>query len=367
MAIKKRLISLVLICCFLLSGCSIGGEVYEKIPHLSEEQPGYIPADMVVVSTYSAIKSKLHEMINSAETSVKFAVVDYWGDIESDIKDIIVQITTEDPVGSYAVSSIIYEQAKTIDYHQVSLSIQYKKTALEIKNIINIKNRDEFEAQLGETFKSFKTKQVFNVSVTHSASELVDMAHKAYYNSPATAIGLKSVKFSPIKDTKMNQILELDIEYLWDKADMMRARDIIKKHGEEIVSEWHDNTTDEKIQFIYDYLQMIPIDEESMIVVSETNNAQPKSEPYSAYGALVTGKTSQSGIALSAKLFCDILEVPSYIIEGTKNDIPHLWLIVDRGDIWQHFDVTNTEGNYIISSMDLAQNYTFDQEIYPVD
>ncbi|MBQ6933424.1 MAG: hypothetical protein IJN37_03440, partial [Clostridia bacterium] len=364
MAINKKLLSMLLAGCILFSGCSIGGEVYEKTPHFSEEQQGQIPEDMVVVSTYSAIKTKLQEMIDSAETSVKFAVVDYWGDIDSDIKDIIMQITTEDPLGSYAVSSIMYEQAKTIGYHQVALSIQYSKTAEEIRNIINIKNRDDFETQLGETFRTFKTKQVFNVSVTQDESELIDMAYKAYYNSPETAIGLKSVKFSKIKDTKLNQILELDIEYLWDKVDLMFARDMIEKHGEEIVREQHDKTTDEKIQFIYDYLQTIPIDAESMIVVSETNNAQPKSEPYSAYGALVSGKTAQSGVALAAKLFCDLLEVPSYVIEGTKNDIPHLWLVVDRGDIWQHFDVTNAEGNYIISSIDLAQNYKFNEEIY---
>ena len=362
--IKIRLLSVICAGCLLLSGCSIGGEVYEKTPHFTGEQEGQIPADMIVVSTYSAIKTKLQEMINSAQPSIKLAVVDYWGDVDTDIKDIIMQITTEDPVGSYAVSSIIYEQAKTIGYHQVSLSVQYKKTAQEIKNIINIKNQEDFELQLSDTFRQFKTKQVFNVSVPGTESELIEMAYKAYYNNPETSIGLKSVKFSQIKDTKMNQILEMDIEYLWDKADLLIMRDITEKAAEEIVAEYHDKTTDEKIQFIYDYLQSVPIDAESMIVVSETNNTQPKSEPYSAYGALVSGKTSQSGIALSAKLFCDILDVPSYIIEGKKNDVPHLWLVVDRGDIWQHFDVTNADGNYIISTIDLAQNYHFNENIY---
>ena len=33
--------------CLLLSGCSIGGEVYEKTPHFSGEQEGQIPADVI--------------------------------------------------------------------------------------------------------------------------------------------------------------------------------------------------------------------------------------------------------------------------------------------------------------------------------
>ncbi len=366
MDIKLRLASALCAGCILLSGCSIGGEVYEKTPHISGDQQGQIPSDMVVVSTYSSIKSKLQEMINSAQTSVKFAVVDYWGDIDTDIKDIIMQITNDDPVGSYAVSSIIYEQAKSIGYHQVSLSIQYKRTAQEIKNIVNIKNQEDFDVQLTDTFKHFKTRQVFNVSFSGDENTLLDMVYKAYYNSPKTSIGLKSVKISKIKDTKLNQIIEMDIEYLWDKADLLIMRDLTEKAAKAAVAEMHDKTTDEKIQFIYDYCHAIPIDAESMIVVAETNNSQPKSEPYSAYGALVTGKTSQSGIALAAKLLCDLLEVPSYIIEGVKNDVPHLWLVVDRGDIWQHFDVTNSEGNYIISSMDLAQNYHFNEDIYNI-
>ncbi|MBR4878771.1 MAG: hypothetical protein IKU13_02940, partial [Clostridia bacterium] len=349
MDIKRKLAVLVLVGCLLFSGCSIGGEVYEKTPHLSDE-PGQIPADMVVVSTYSAIKGKIQEMVNSAVPSAKFAVVDYWGDIDTDIKDIIMQITTDDPVGSYAVSSIIYEQAKTIDYHQVSLSIQYKKTADEIRNIINIRNHEDFENHLFDMFSKFKTKQVFNVSVSETESELIDLAYKAYYNSPTTAVGLKSVKISPVKDTRMNQIIEFELEYLWNKADLLIMQDTIEKTVHELSADMLDKTTDEKIQFIYDYLQTIPVDNEAMIVVAETNNTQAKTEPYSAYGALINGKTAQSGIALAAKTMCDVLEVPSIIVEGDKNDIPHLWLMVKRGDIWQHFDVSNTEGNYIISS-----------------
>ena len=363
MDIKKRLAALIVLGCILLSGCSIGGEVYEKTPHSSDE-PGQIPADMVVVSTYSAIKGKIQEMINSAVPSAKFAVVDYWGDIDTDIKDIIMQITSDDPVGSYAVSSIIYEQAKTVDYHQVSLSIQYKKTAQEIRDIINIKNHEDFENHLSEMFSKFKTRQVFNVSVTETEAELIDMAYKAYYNSPTTAVGLKSVKISSVKDTRMNQIIEFDVEYLWDKAQLMIMRDTIKKYAENISVDMYDKTTDEKIQFVYDYMQTIPIDSEAMIVVAETNNTQAKTEPYSAYGAFINGKTAQSGVALAAKALCDTLDVPSIIVEGAKNDVPHLWLMVNRGEIWQHFDVTNSEGNYIISSMDLAQNYTFNNKLF---
>lgn len=361
--IKWKLLPCILTLCLLLSACSIGGEVYEKTPHQSEPQ-GQIPPELELVSSYSAIKSKLYEMINSAVPSVQLAVVDYWGDIDKDLKSIIMEITTEYAIGSYAVSSIVYEQAKTMGYHQVSFSIQYKKTEDEIKSIINIKSGDDFQTELQNMFSEFQTHKVYNVTFKGGEKELNELAYKAYYSSPSTAVGLKSVKFNQFTNSGYTQIIEVDTEYLWPQEELIRMRDDTVSAAEEIVAEQIDKTTDEKIQFIYDYLYNIPIDAESMIVVAETNDTQPKTEPYSAYGALLTDRTAQSGIALSAKLFCDILEIPNNIVIGKKEGIPHIWMIIRRGDIWQHFDVTDRDGSYIISSIDLAQNYNYNADLY---
>ena len=118
-----------------------------------------------------------------------------------------MQITNDDPVGSYAVSSIIYEQAKSIGYHQVSLSIQYKRTAQEIKNIVNIKNQEDFDVQLTDTFRHFKTRQVFNVSFSGDENTLLDMVYKAYYNLVHTEEEINRTMLGSYMFQKLNNLL----------------------------------------------------------------------------------------------------------------------------------------------------------------
>ena len=155
LVIKKMLAALICVS-FLVSGCGISGEIYEKTPHISEPQ-GQIPSDMTIVTTYAAIKNQLKEMVSSAIPSAKLAVMDYWGDIDSDLKNIIGEITTIDPIGTFAVSSIVYEQAKAAAYHQVSISIQYKRTEEEIKSIKDVPNDRALREEIAEMVGNFNT------------------------------------------------------------------------------------------------------------------------------------------------------------------------------------------------------------------
>lgn len=363
MGIKLRIAAAVALCLFVLSGCGISGEVYEKTPHVSEPQ-GQIPSDLYVVTSYASIKNKLRDMVENAVPSAKLAVMDYWGDIDTDLMEIIKDITTNDAVGSYAVASIAYEQAKASGYHQVSISVQYKKTVEEINSIISVSDDRDLEKKLFEMFSDFKTYSSFKVATKKSDEELIKLAYKGYYSRPETAIGLKSIKISPARDTFSPQVIDVSAEYLWSREELEKKKNQMLSAVQSICEEARNKTTDEKINFIAQYVSKIKLDQEAMIVVAETDDTQHKTEVYSAYGAITNQKSAQSGIALLTKLMCDNLNIKSHMIVGEKKDIPHLWLMVNRGEIWQHFDVTNGVDNYIISSIDLAQNYKYDLKLF---
>ena len=136
---------------------------------------------MTIVTTYAAIKNQLKEMVSSAIPSAKLAVMDYWGDIDSDLKNIIGEITTIDPIGTFAVSSIVYEQAKAAAYHQVSISIQYKRTEEEIKSIKDVPNDRALREEIAEMVGNFNTYSLLNVATNKNEDDIIKLINKLYY------------------------------------------------------------------------------------------------------------------------------------------------------------------------------------------
>ena len=346
-----------------LSGCAIKGEIYEKTPHAYEPKDE-IPSELTVVKSYVEIKNHLENIIGLGIDSTKLAVVDYWGDIEKDLKEIIGELTTEDPLGIYAVSSVAYEQAKASGYYQVNISVQHKKTSEEIRSIITVKSDEELENELIDMLSDFQSKKVFRVWKAYDVETLNEIVKKAYYSSPSSAVGLKNVSFGPLNEGSNGQIFEVSAEYLYTHDELFMKKQQIEQAGAEMCAEAENYTTDEKIAFIYDKISEIELDSEAMIVVTETGDTQHKTDTYSAYGAIFNKKSAQSGIAMTEKLMCDILEIPNRIIVGKKDGVPHIWLMIQRGESWQHFDATGGRENYIISSIDLAQHYEYNMEIY---
>ena len=131
--------------------------------------------------------------------------------------------------------------------------------------------------------------------------------------------------------------------------ELLEKEKIIRESVKTIVDPWKELTTDEKLQKIVEFFSEVEVDSEAMIVVAETLDTQPKTETYSALSAPLNKKASQSGIALAVKAMCDELNIKNDIVMGTKDKIPHLWLIIKRGEVWQHFDVTTEGESYIIS------------------
>lgn len=367
-AYKIKTLSLLMCVLFaLLCGCTSSGETYEKTPHISENM-GEIPEHLVVVNSYNTIKHEIKNIVAEGEKEGKFAVVDYWGELDADIKSIIKEITTLDPIGSYAVSSIMYEQAKAVGFQQLSVSVEYKKTPLEIKSVKMTTDDSDFEQKLSDMFGNFETKGSFMLVTTKTDEELYEQVLKGYYLSADTAIGLKSLKVSPVRDTMYKQIIEIEIAYVWEKETLIKMSGEVENAVNKLCVQYKGSTHEEKMEFIANYLRTeVSLNAEAMRVVAETGNIQPKFAVYSAYGALIENDASQSGIALAAKMMCDTLGIESRFIMGEKDFVSHAWILVKNGEIWQHCDVTSAGERYIIPQGDIAEGYKYNVKLYPTE
>lgn len=351
--------------CAMLFGCSVKGEIYEKTPH-TESPQGQVPDGLIVVNTYQEISNQLKQIVATATTNAKLAVVDYLGDIDFDLREIINTITQVDAVGSFAVSSIVYEQAKALGYQQVSFSIQYKRTEQEIKSVITALSVSDFENKLAEMFQNFETGRIIKYAFNGDEAQLMEYIYKQYYANPAWAMGLKSVTISPLKDIAGPQIIEISTDYLWEKDELQAKGKAVSDAIAQVCAPFTQLDTDGKVAAVNAYIaEHMAIDQDATYVVNETGNTQPKTDAHTAYGALIEGKATQGGIALAAKGMLDYLGVESVVVVGTKEGVPYIWLMVKTGNVWYHYDPT-AQGEYRVPSVLVAEKYDYNRKIFVV-
>ena len=91
---------------------------------------------------------------------------------------------------------------------------------------------------------------------------------------------------------------------------------------------------------IYKYLtKNVVFDSQAMHVVSEMNGAQPKNDPYTAYGALVNNTAAPEGYAIAFKKLCDLTGIECTVICGTlKDKTPMVWDLIKLNGHWYHVD-----------------------------
>ena len=67
-------------------------------------------------------------------------------------------------------------------------------------------------------------------------------------------------------------------------------------------------------------------------------------QPYTAYGALVTGKAVCDGYSRAMQLLCSQAGLQCRLVNGNSKGAAHIWNLISIGGAWYHFDGTWMDG-----------------------
>lgn len=68
-------------------------------------------------------------------------------------------------------------------------------------------------------------------------------------------------------------------------------------------------------------------------------------QPYTAYGALVTGKAVCDGYSRAMQLLCSKAGLQSRLVNGNSKGASHIWNLISIDGKWYHFDATWMDGS----------------------
>ena len=140
----------------LCAGCgTASGEYYKETAHTSLAESESRLSFSSGVSNYYALQSAVLSMIGAGQELSTLPVGNYEGSLEEDLSRITQEITTENPLGCFAVSSIVFDQTKMLTYEELSITIQYKRTPEEIAAVREAPSQQEFERRLTELLSGY--------------------------------------------------------------------------------------------------------------------------------------------------------------------------------------------------------------------
>ncbi|ODU56082.1 MAG: hypothetical protein ABT01_04660 [Clostridium sp. SCN 57-10] len=344
----KRIKSLLacILCLAVLCGCTARseGEYYVEVPHADNAHVKEFP-DQNSISSFFSLRNAVLNIIRSARTNETLRISDYTGNLDEDLKSITTEMTTENPLGMYAVSSILFEQTSILSYRKLKVTMQYRRATEEIRAVSEVLSMYDFERSLTDIFQSFGQGHVYSfLTFTDSEDTFRNRLIQCWTSNPAAAIGLSEIGVTNYPEDAQNRIVEISIKYLEETETLKKQRQQLEEAAGDICAAFTGKTEKEKMTFIYQYLRAnVTYLADDTVGMAGAGVILPRISRYTAYGALIEHRASQAGMVLAAKLLCAQLGMTSQFVLGEKAGEPYCWLVVKTEGQTLHFDVTTSE------------------------
>ncbi len=343
---RIRILAAALALCLLFGGCAGDeGEYHTSRPH--SERAGLETAVLAGgdITNYYSLKGALLNMVNIGLNADVFRISSYNGDLEEDLKAVIQEITTEEPMGIYGVSSINADRTRVLSYQDVSVQIQYKRSPAEMQAVVALSGRYDLENRLLALLRTFSPVGAF--AVTDGLVEDLDldrMLYTAWMRCGPRAVSLSQTSVAFYPENSDNCIVEVAADYGEDQEALRIGATAILRSAAAVAGECTATETLEKLSYVNSWLlENVEYDESAQRVVNETQAHQPKTDIYTAVGVFNRRIGAQSGFVLAASVLCDALDIEHTVRTGTLGEDVYSWITLTSDGVTYVYDPTGMQ------------------------
>ena len=342
---KKRIAALSLSLSLFLTGCSslLEREHFEISPYepLAVDQND---RSALRVKTYQELVSAILYLVSEGAEQGVLNLHNYNRDVADDLARACREVTQEDPLGAYAVDYIRHDISRIVSYYEANIYISYRRTPEQIDSIIPVIGSSAIRRELSRALTTFSRETVLRVSYfSEDEDYILNLLHQAYYDNPATALGLPTVSISIYPSSGYQKIIEVTLDYAVSPA-------VLLLHNRELIPivPQPDSTHKTLFRTLQDTLT---------IDLSYGGNT--------TYAALVNGSADSEGAALAYKLLCDRAGLPCTVVCGRLGDRNHFWNIVLLDGVYRHLDLSAGLFGLTDAELTEAGDYQWDLSDYP--
>jgi len=350
---KQRSILLILSMSLLLGGCSWANRSYVSVePH--KEQRQTMQTDVIMASDYLELLGALEEMIASGTEVAAIKVPEYPEDaIEYGMNRAVRHSMQNDPIGSYAVSDILYELGSSGGVPAVSVNISYLHNRSEIQRIRKAADSQAAEEIVAEALQGYEPSIVILVE-EYELRDFTQFVQDYAEENPQTVMEIPQVSQSDY-GTGRDRVLELIFTYQTSRDALRRMQSQVKPVFDAaslyVSGEGEDY---QKFSQLYAFLM------ERFDYKFETSITP-------SYSLLRHGVGDSRAFATVYAAMCRSAGLECMTVTGTRSGEPWTWNIVLDDGCYYHVDLlrSNVSGQFREFTDDQMETYVWDYSAYP--
>lgn len=338
---KKRILLLILtfLLLFALSGCE--SMLRRDFSYSAQHAVPSSSTNVVFsnIADYDSLVEAIETMVSMCRTEQTFSLLEFSDDIEGDIKAAIRQVQST-PLGSYAISSILYKTSLILNHYELSFSVTYNCTAEELRGIRPVSSKMELKNALSDALSEFKTKLLFQAeNYLDLCSDIDSFILERYYINPLYAIGYADHEYKAFPSPANPQLVELRILYTEPAVLLSSKVKSAEAQVEMILEDARDlDTTVDALRYFHDLLcTRTQYDTDTEQILSDVG-FQPRTAPFTIYGTLVEQSAVSEGYALTFKELCDRYGITCVLANGAYQGVGHMWNRVYVDQKWYNID-----------------------------
>lgn len=345
------------LCCAALlaltaSGCSalLNREYASSSVHV--EYPVSEDASVLQAENYPELVNAFLYLIGEHQDTGVIRLSNYTDDVSTDVEAARREVCTEDPLGAYAVEDLQTVTTRVVSYYEVTVTIQYARSAEEVAAIVPVTGSTAIKQTLSAAMESFSEQCAVRVSYfTGDTAAMEQLARQTYLDTPLAALAEPDIQVTLYPNQGTSRIVEFSLTWPEDTEALDMRRSELESHALTLL---------ERLGEEADTLTV----EQLCAALRETASYVPTGGT-TAYDALVRGRANDQGFALALRLLCQLADLEATVAEGTLLDAPHFWLIVYTQEGYRHLDPTAEEPLYATDDAFHAAGYAWEESRYP--
>ena len=346
---KKRILALALVFCLSLTGCAsmlerdyVVVSPYQPVSNLSDT------SSALRVESYQELVNAILYLVTSGEEQGVLNLYNYTQDVETDLTRACLEVIQEDPLGAYSVEYISHDYSLIVSYYEVNLQITYRRSQEQVSAISAVTGSGAIRRVISRALTSFAPESVLRISYfTENEDYIRQLMEQAYYDSPATALGMPKSEINIYPKSGSQRIVEIILTYPDSSEILLQRSQQLTDLAQTLITE------ESTVQSLYDS-------------VADGLTLSLDSGKSGTYDALVEKESDSEGAALAYQFLCDQAGMECYLVRGTLDGQPHFWnIVLDENGHYRHMDLATGLSGLTDEELTAIGTYLWNAGEYP--
>lgn len=344
---KRRIVLIMLILSLLLTGC---GRYVSVSPHREQRQTAQ--TDVASASNYLELLAAMKEIIAAGTEVTTITVADYPAEtLDRGLWQAGIHARSNDPIGSYAVEDIVFEQGTRNGVPAISVSISYLHNRSEILRIRKAPNMERAESIISDALENYQSGIVLLIE-DYKTRDFTQFVQDYAQMHPQLVMEIPLVS-QTVYGTGKDRVVELIFTYQTNRDSLRRMQGQVKPVFDAAALYVSGDGGDrQKYAQLYAFLM------ERFDYTLETSITP-------SYSLLCHGVGDSRAFATAYAAMCRSAGLECLVVTGTRGGEPRSWnMVLDDGQYY-HVDLLHESGSYWEYSDWQMSGYVWDYSDYP--